>query len=60
MVSEGDMAKNIQYIQGLMRRQPIDRKDVTLSGRILKQFIYGQYQMADTPVKIERLREASE
>ena len=54
------MAKNIQHLQGLMSRRPVDRKAGTTSGRILEHLIYGQNQMPETQIKIEIIRETLE
>ena len=42
MVSEGAAAKNIQELQDLTTRRPIDRESGTTIGRISNQVIYGK------------------
>ena len=45
-------------ITGRNGQETIDRKVGTMSGLISKQLIYGDQQIPETKIKIERIREA--
>ena len=57
-VSDGATTGNIQELRGLMSSNPIDRKGGSDGGVISKQLIYGDKQMPDTQIKIERISES--
>ena len=58
MESEGATTKDIQELKGIMGRGSIFRKGRHTESRILKLLIYGDQQMRETQIKIERIRES--
>ena len=51
-VAEGDLANNIQDLQGLMSRRRIDRKAGTTNAHVSKQLIYGETKCQKHKLKL--------
>ena len=54
LVSVGAMAGNIQELNGIMSRKPIERKRGPIGDRIAKLLVYGDQLMPETQIKLRK------